>query len=111
MNTPHRFDGSARLGKRFGRGPRVAIVAVLFASAFPLAAASATGIVFGYSGTVVTYTIPTTGLYDIDLTGAQGGKSTDSGERFNRCDHQSRMCSSDIMPNSPSAREACYAAP
>src|SRR5580704_8986372 len=34
---------------------------------------SARADIFDYSGTVVTYTIPTTGVYDIVAAGAQGG--------------------------------------
>jgi PEP-CTERM motif len=39
------------------------------------AAATASGspVTFSYTGTVTTYTIPTTGLYDITVAGAQGG--------------------------------------
>jgi MYXO-CTERM domain-containing protein len=39
------------------------------------AASSASGSIFVYSGSIDTYTVPTTGVYDISVSGAQGGLS------------------------------------
>ncbi len=37
------------------------------------AASSANGSIFSYSGSIETYVVPTTGTYDISVSGAQGG--------------------------------------
>ena len=44
------------------------------ALAFTATAAEATTTFFGYSGAIVSWTAPTTGLYTIDAWGAQGGQ-------------------------------------
>ena len=41
--------------------------------ALATAASSAQADVFNYTGTIVDYTVPTTGLYEITAFGAQGG--------------------------------------
>jgi hypothetical protein len=37
----------------------------------------AAAVTFNYTGAIVNYTVPTTGIYTIDAFGAQGGISTD----------------------------------
>lgn len=53
--------------------------AASLALAAPLAPASAAPITFGYSDTVVDYTVPTTGQYVLTAIGARGGSVLDGG--------------------------------
>jgi hypothetical protein len=53
----------------------VAILGVFAASAMPLSAHATT---FSYDGTIDTYTVVTTGIYDVFAAGAQGGDNANS---------------------------------
>lgn len=50
------------------------IIGALWGTALCPLAASANPITFAYAGSIVDYTVPTTGIYDITTAGAQGGK-------------------------------------
>jgi hypothetical protein len=76
MNRRSKIDRPAPHAMRPGLIAALLTTGALFASALPIGSASAAAIVFSYTGTVVAYTIPTTGIYDIDATGGQGGQNT-----------------------------------